>query len=591
MKTTKELARELGLLRKRYMPKVQNGKEALMKKPKLCTGQVFTYLVVLDFESTCWQDGKFRTQEIIEFPAVLCNTRTGQIESEFHHYVQPQEQPVLSDFCKQLTGITQEQVEQGIPLFLCLRKFCHWLNKIKQEKNIVFSEGEEGSRATFVTWSDWDLGVCLLYEARRKQLSRPPEMNSWIDLRATYRKFYGRKPHGLNGALQAVGIEFEGREHSGVDDARNTARLAWRMMRDGCIMNVTKNIGMAASGQDDQQTVEGDGTIKRGHRSHISPTITVSTGQSSKRPSSVPFKQSGKLLQTKLQIVNQRSDGKEKTFVVPVSLNTRQSSVGLSVRDTNIRRDFKQEDKKCVRDLKSGRTTCSVSSQGKKLESDHCMDTKVSSVVTPCINRSKTALRNSCSRTQNHCPTVHGSFKPPNQSAVTPGQTGLSSASTSEVVLRSVFKTPNQRMNHSGESLSRGVMAPYQNTSNTVFKTPSPGQGRLSLPGSNCSSSMKATPPMCKCGRRSKRRLVQSPGPNIGRFFFTCGVRTSQYDARRGCEFFQWESSSAGGGNSRHVSKTGSSCGVSRPFTPVTPVGVRPQSQRGIRSAVPKFIR
>jgi len=27
--------------------------------------------------------------------------------------------------------------------------------------------------------------------------------------------FYGRKPQGLNGALQEVGITFEGREHSG----------------------------------------------------------------------------------------------------------------------------------------------------------------------------------------------------------------------------------------------------------------------------------------------------------------------------------------------------------------------------------------
>ena len=28
-------------------------------------------------------------------------------------------------------------------------------------------------------------------------------------------KFYGRKPKGLNGALQDVGIEFKGRQHSG----------------------------------------------------------------------------------------------------------------------------------------------------------------------------------------------------------------------------------------------------------------------------------------------------------------------------------------------------------------------------------------
>ncbi len=35
--------------------------------------------------------------------------------------------------------------------------------------------------------ADWDFGVCLQYECRRKQLRKPPELDSWIDLRATYR--------------------------------------------------------------------------------------------------------------------------------------------------------------------------------------------------------------------------------------------------------------------------------------------------------------------------------------------------------------------------------------------------------------------
>ena len=43
----------------------------------------------------------------VEFPAVLLNTNSGEIESEFHMYVQPQEHTKLSDFCKELTGITQ----------------------------------------------------------------------------------------------------------------------------------------------------------------------------------------------------------------------------------------------------------------------------------------------------------------------------------------------------------------------------------------------------------------------------------------------------------------------------------------------------
>lgn len=84
--------------------------------------------------------------------------------------------------------------------------------------------------------------------------------------------FYNKKPKGLNGALQDLGIQFEGREHSGtqkrplvqinpnpkiknfisfccgypssgLDDSRNTAQLALRMMRDGCVMKITRNLG------------------------------------------------------------------------------------------------------------------------------------------------------------------------------------------------------------------------------------------------------------------------------------------------------------------------------------------------------------
>lgn len=36
-------------------------------------------------------------------------------------------------------------------------------------------------------FTDWDLGVCLQYECKRKQLRKPEILNSWIDLRATYK--------------------------------------------------------------------------------------------------------------------------------------------------------------------------------------------------------------------------------------------------------------------------------------------------------------------------------------------------------------------------------------------------------------------
>ncbi|KAG7222564.1 hypothetical protein INR49_016161 [Caranx melampygus] len=235
--------RELGLVR-------QRSHSSSGSKKSLLSNQIFSYLIVIDFESTCWQEKNNYSQEIIEFPAVLLNTSTGEVESEFHTYVQPQEHPILSKFCTELTGITQVQVEAGIPLQICLSRFCRWLQNLQDEKGVVFPNRQQRCSApppsqklcTFLTWSDWDLGVCLQYECKRKQLHKPDVLNSWIDLRSTYRLFYNRKPKGLNGALQDLGIQFSGREHSGLDDSRNTAQLAARMMRDGCVMKITRSL-------------------------------------------------------------------------------------------------------------------------------------------------------------------------------------------------------------------------------------------------------------------------------------------------------------------------------------------------------------
>ncbi|XP_058705801.1 ERI1 exoribonuclease 2 [Poecile atricapillus] len=236
---TKRLARQLGLARS----SARSGARA-------AAGQRFPFLIVLDFEATCWENRGRRGPEIIEFPAVLLNTSTGAIESEFHMYVQPQEHPILSEFCTELTGITQKQVDEGVPLNICLSQFLKWIQMIQKEKKLIFStdsqsNSSDAKECAFVTWTDWDLGVCLHYECKRKQLRKPDILNSWIDLKATYRAFYNRKPKGLNGALQDLGIAFEGREHSGLDDSRNTARLAWRLICDGCVLKITKSLDKA----------------------------------------------------------------------------------------------------------------------------------------------------------------------------------------------------------------------------------------------------------------------------------------------------------------------------------------------------------
>ena len=93
---------------------------------------------------------------------------------------------------------------------------------------------------------------------------------------------------------------------------------------------------------------------------------------------------------------------------------------------------------------------------------------------------------------------------------------------------------------------ANGFLSSVRNATSTghkashVFKTPSTS-------GVHCSE-LKKTPPMCRCGRRAKRLLVQNPGPNQGRFFFTCplGKRDSNGMKKSGCSFFKWESEDLG---------------------------------------------
>ena len=39
-----------------------------------------------------------------------------------------------------------------------------------------------------------------------------------------------------------MGLKFEGREHSGLCDAENTAKLLMKMIKDGCVLGLTKSL-------------------------------------------------------------------------------------------------------------------------------------------------------------------------------------------------------------------------------------------------------------------------------------------------------------------------------------------------------------
>ncbi|KAG6920001.1 hypothetical protein DXG01_013350 [Tephrocybe rancida] len=118
--------------------------------------QHYEAFLVLDVEATCQQGTDFNfPNEIIEFPVCLMRwkDRTDdfkasrlEVVAEFRSFVKPTWQPVLSQFCTDLTGITQEQVDAAPPFPAVLASF----QKFMIKHGLI--DGETGERLVRFCW-------------------------------------------------------------------------------------------------------------------------------------------------------------------------------------------------------------------------------------------------------------------------------------------------------------------------------------------------------------------------------------------------------------------------------------------------------
>ncbi|KAJ8635331.1 hypothetical protein MRB53_009598 [Persea americana] len=192
----------------------------------------FQYFVVIDFEATCDKEKIPQPQEIIEFPSVLVNSVTGQIEGSFQTYVRPTYHPLLTDFCKELTGIQQSQVDIGVSLSEALVLHDKWLEY----------KGVKRTNFAVVTWTNWDCQVMLESECRLKSIRKPPYFNQWINLKLPFQKVFGGVRCNLKEAVKLAGLTWEGRAHCGLDDAMNTARLLTHLKNLGLRFSITNSL-------------------------------------------------------------------------------------------------------------------------------------------------------------------------------------------------------------------------------------------------------------------------------------------------------------------------------------------------------------
>jgi len=172
-------------------------------------------IVVVDVEATCWKKGVFsRKKETIEIGAVLLLfDRAESRWPEFQTFVRPRRLPRLSSFCRELTGITQENVDTAPAFPEALRLFLEWSQPLE--------------RVVLATWSRYDMWQLDLDLAAH---GLPKLTVPFLDVKKLAARIVGTKSFEKTArelAPDTVGMP----SHRAVADAHRTARILNRLLR------------------------------------------------------------------------------------------------------------------------------------------------------------------------------------------------------------------------------------------------------------------------------------------------------------------------------------------------------------------------
>ncbi|MGB5967665.1 MAG: 3'-5' exonuclease [Spirulinaceae cyanobacterium] len=172
-------------------------------------------ILVLDIEATCWS-GKpppGQESEIIEIGICPLDVKLSKPLEKASILVKPQCSTV-SDFCTELTTLTQEQVDQGISF----AEACSILQDKYQSRQQVWASYGEYDRQQF-TKQCKSRGVKYPFGTRHINVKT---------LLALQRRL--AKEVGMAQALEILDLPLQGTHHRGVDDAGNIARILAKLL-------------------------------------------------------------------------------------------------------------------------------------------------------------------------------------------------------------------------------------------------------------------------------------------------------------------------------------------------------------------------
>ncbi len=175
-------------------------------------------IIIYDIEATCWMNSNTAlVQEIIELGACKLNL-FGDIEEVFTKFIKPVLHPDLSVYCKELTGIRQEDVSRAKTFPVVIEMFKDWID-VDNEDFVLCS------------WGSFDKKM-LINDSKLHNLDTD-WLQNFINMKQQYQDFKKIKNSiGLMTVLDKENIAFTGKQHRATDDALNLAKIYVKYLDD-----------------------------------------------------------------------------------------------------------------------------------------------------------------------------------------------------------------------------------------------------------------------------------------------------------------------------------------------------------------------
>ena len=174
----------------------------------------YNHILVVDLEATCCDMKSIprHQMETIEIGAVMVVRETLEVVDEFQTFIKPMRHPILTNFCLELTSITQSQVDTAPDFATVMSRWQTWLSKF--------------DRAIFGSWGEYDR-TQFFQDSKHHQIDLPyPVSSNHINLKEIFSTAQGLpKRYGMAQALDLANIPLTGTHHRGIDDARNITKL------------------------------------------------------------------------------------------------------------------------------------------------------------------------------------------------------------------------------------------------------------------------------------------------------------------------------------------------------------------------------